>query len=297
MFESILWEFYNIFFSLNGCGGGGGGADESTITKIDKLTDDFKAAEQVGSEQVASEQAGSEQVASEKEAPVAAAEEVAPAAPAEEVAPAEEAAPVAAAAPAGEQVGSEQVASEQAASKAEAAEKEAAAAAEAAAAETEAPVAAAAAAPAEEAAAEKEAAPAGEGEGETDKAENILCLPLKIGVTVVEEVGGKKYIFNDSDATKYGVGLNQLYLLNSIPKNHPMAILNININVTGEKSKKFSTTVDGFGDDPFDFYWGDIRVKFNEGFDTAKVYCYYHGPMGGIELKYVEYCEISPETI
>jgi len=113
----------------------------------------------------------------------------------------------------------------------------------------------------------------------------------------VEEVGGKKYIFNDSDATKYGVGLNQLYLLSSIPEDHPMAILNSNITVkemwTGS-SEKVSGFVDG---EPFDFYWGSIAVSFDEGFDTAKVYCYYHGHMGGIELKYVEYCEISPETI
>lgn len=106
----------------------------------------------------------------------------------------------------------------------------------------------------------------------------------------MEEVGGKKYIFNDSEATKYGVGLNQLYLLSSIPENHPMAILNININVTGDESKKSSKIVDGFGDVPFVFYWGDIMVEFNEGFDTAKVYCYYHGHMGGIELKYAEAC-------
>ena len=60
-----------------------------------------------------------------------------------------------------------------------------------------------------------------------------------------------------------------------------MAIIDVDSNVlsyTGDSSKMSQKEVNGTN---YDFYYGDVTLSVTGDFNTASVYCYNHGYMGG----------------
>jgi len=97
----------------------------------------------------------------------------------------------------------------------------------------------------------------------------------------------------DSDL-KYGV-YNGTYTITNIPEQHPMAILNKNmeskISCRGDKTKKITVKVN---DDEYDFYHGSLKIEIKDDFNKASLYCAYHGYMGGEDLlHYTNDCNIQ----
>lgn len=114
---------------------------------------------------------------------------------------------------------------------------------------------------------------------------NIESLSESSRVNVISN-NGNKYVLNGgttyNSEIKYGL-TNGTYILKNIPSNHPMAILtqNNSISYTGDDSKKLTKSVN---EKSYNFYHGDIIITVSGNFDTASLYCYYHGYMGGENL-------------
>lgn len=123
---------------------------------------------------------------------------------------------------------------------------------------------------------------------------NIECLKINSYVKIVKD-DGNKYIFNGNSTydakIKYGL-YNGSYTLKDVPIDHPIAILNSNINLTysGDDDKKKQKKVDNI---MYDFYHGDVKIEVSGTFDKTSIYCYNHGYMGGENiLVYSKKCEL-----
>ena len=122
-----------------------------------------------------------------------------------------------------------------------------------------------------------------EGGGESTEIFEDLTNPSQVNVV---SSGGNKYVLNGNTTynqnTRYYL-YNGIYELQSIPTGHPMAIIsNSNqIEYTGTESNKSIKNVDGVS---YNFYHGDITITVNGDFETASLYCYNHGYMGGQDV-------------
>lgn len=124
-------------------------------------------------------------------------------------------------------------------------------------------------------------------------AELLNCITNESILNIISTDEGNKYAFNNSDIYKtgYNIGIGN-YVFKNISDKHPMAILIAPefISYKGDSTKMYKKIVNNI---EYEFYYGNIEVEVKKDFNSASVYCFNHGYMGGENiLKFNNSCNL-----
>jgi len=126
----------------------------------------------------------------------------------------------------------------------------------------------------------------------------ILCLNKESVVNIVSTINGNKYAFNGLTTylSEYALSVGT-YTLKDVPPTHAINLYNNDENLISITSN--TENIDGLDDHGLGKtgYYGDVVITVKGNFETASIFCIYHGYMGGEKmLRYTNNCEIEKEN-